>query len=401
MELLFCGLLMALPATDSSTVAETIVVRGYRRRPSGWALDPTAAAESIDLRNRVAVNETLGEVLAEASGVRVLQSGGQGAFQGVSIRGAEPDHTALLIGDVPLGGTDRGAVDLSLLPLQAFERVDIFRGSAPAWLDQGQIGGLVRLVPRTSLEDTVRAEVGLGSFGGYWFRGEGALRTEALGVVAAATALTRANDYAFVDDRATPFVPGDDEVSRRQNADLTQFHGFLQSAYTLGGHRVELLGLGVHRDQGEPGPGHRQTEAARRTRSQAFGTVGYSYENSSHDIRLQAVLSGGWERDALDDRQGEIGLAAPKDTQDRFMGLTGRMAGQVRLTSWLQAAMVIASRHDRYDPEDRLAGNAQPSERTSVTATAEARLHGTWRRVLVEARAVGGRSMDGSPLAQS
>ena len=383
--LAFVGL--SVSTTASSTATETIVIHGQRPRPAGWMPDRTVAAEALELTNRIAVNETMADVLREASGVRVLQSGGQGAFQGISVRGAEPDQTVVLIGDVPVAGTDRGAIDLGFLPLQAFERVEVFRSSAPAWLGQRPIGGVVRLIPRSSLQDEVRAELGAGSFGAYWARAEGTWRGSEAGLLAAATGRTASNGYPFADDRATPFVPEDDTTTRRNNAEATQVHTFLQSDWMAGHHRVEVIALGVHREQGEPGPGHSQATEAHRSRSQVLGTAAYTYHRPEDGYRVQAVLSGGWERDAFDDPLGEIGLATPKDTDDRFLGLQGRLAGQAALTSWLDATVVASARYDRYGPEDRFASPGdQPSERTTVSAAAEARMHGVLGSVDIEAR---------------
>ena len=376
----------AQASSSTSTAAEVIVVEGQRARPAGWLDDRTAAAETIRLGDRLAPNESLGDVLSEASGVRVRRSGGEGAFEGLSIRGSEPNHTVVLLGDLPILGTDRGAIDLSLLPLQAFGRVEIFRGSAPAWLDQGQIGGVVRLVPREAEGDEVRAQAGAGSFGGLWSMVDGSLRGASTGLLVAAGARTRANDYGFIDDGATVANPNDDQPARRQNADVQQAHGFTQLDWQEGGHRLDLIALGVHRARGEPGPGHRQTEQASRTQTQVFGTLGYRYEAPDSAFKLQAAVTGGWDRDAFDDSLGELGQSE-EETDDRFMALGGRLAASVGLADWLEGTVATAARYDRYEPENAFAvPGDQPSDRATLRATVEARVHSTWGPVAFEVR---------------
>ena len=385
---MLCPLVLALAtgltAAPTSTSTETLVIYGPRTTAVPWLDDPTAAAHTIDVLDRVAVSETLGDVLVGVPGVRVRRSGGEGAFEGLSIRGGEPNHTAVLIGDVPVQGVDRGAVDLSLLPLQAFERVEIFRGGAPAWFDQGQIGGVVRLLPRLGSGRMMRAEVGAGSFGGYWGRAEAGFRGDSTGVVLAATARTRANDYAFLDDGATPFVSSDDQVRRRRNARSTQVHGFAHADWESGRHRLEGLALAVHRNQGEPGPGHRQAVEAERARTRVLGALSYGYR--ADDVRVHAVASGAWERDRFKDEEGEIGLDR-EDVDDRFSNLSGRLAAAWDVASWFQGTFVGHARYDRYDPENTFATPGdQPSSRSTFGATVEGRAHGRLGQWALETR---------------
>ena len=387
--MMFSGLSAALvaglsvaSATDTST--ETIVVFGTKPSPVGMFEDPTVAAESISLTDRIAVSETLGDVLAEATSVRVLRAGGEGAFEGLTIRGSEPDHTVLLVGDIPITGTDRGPVDLSLLPVTVFDRVEVYRGAGPAWLDQGQIGGIVRLIPRTSGAGQARAGVRWGSFGGYAGHADVSVPGARRGWMVAVEGRTRENDYAFFDDGATLSDPNDDRITRRRNARATQGHGFLQGHWQTERHRVDALALGVHADREEPGPGHRQAVSSSRQRTQLFGTLAHTYSHET--LRLQSTLTVGWDRDALDDRDGEIGLG-PEDTNDRFFGVGGRVAGRMTVTSWLDATVVGTARYDRYEPENEFATPGdQPSERTTGALTAEVRLHQQWGSSRLEVR---------------
>ena len=383
----------ALSSTSAatSTTAETIWIYAPRNRPFSWFEDRTVTAEVIALEERLAVDETLGDVLEEATSVRILRTGGQGAFESISIRGSEPDHTVVLIGDLPVAGTDRGAVDLSLLPLSAFSRVEVFRGAAPAWFDQGQIGGVIRLVPRTGDRLVQRYELGGGSFGGFFAGAEAADRTatvddahSSVGVTVSARVARRTNDFPFDDDGATPFAPEDDRRAERINAAFTQANGFVQGDWSRGPHRVDAFVLAVDRTRGEPGPGHRQAEFAERRRTQVLTTVGYTYEQSG--VRVQAAVNGGWDRDRFDDRLGEIGLGR-EDTEDQFVGIAGRLAGRFDLFDFLQASVVTRARYDRYMPNNAFAvPGDQPSSRWTVAATAEARVYGQWGSTEFEAR---------------
>ena len=380
------AMLASLSGAATSSTTETIVVRGVRPLPVTVLSDRTVAVESVDLVDRIAVKEDLAEVLDHVPGVRVRRSGGEGSFQQVSIRGTEPDHTAVLVGDLPVVGTDRGAVDLSLFPLEMFERVEIYRGAAPAWIDQGQIGGVVRLLPRTSRSTKTHVELGAGSFGGWWGRLHASGRSGSAGGIISASALTRTNDFSFYDDNATRATTADDSVRRRFNASVRQVHVFAQGDWQAGDHQLSAFGVGLARSQGEPGPGHREARDAERERTQAFGTAAYTYDHRPTDFRLQLAVTAGWERDQFDDEFGQIGLSQEL-TDDRFYGLGGRLAARWGATDWLETTLVVTGRHDRYEPRNEFAvPGDQPSVRSTVGATLEARIKGEWGPVDLEVR---------------
>ena len=100
-------------------------------------------------------------------GAHVVQSGGQGSYSTVSLRGGELGHTSFLLGEMPVSGPDSGPLDLSLLPLEVFDRLEVYREGAPAFFDSGAIGGVVRLVPREDRESRLFASATGGSFGAW------------------------------------------------------------------------------------------------------------------------------------------------------------------------------------------------------------------------------------------
>ena len=138
---------------------ESILVVGDRPPAAIYEEDPSAAATEINLTNRYAGDDSFIELFNEVPGATSLRTGGHGSFVGLSIRASGADHTQVLLGNLPISGADRGAVDLSLLPLSVFERLEVFRGSAPVWIGSGQIGGVLRLHPKTARESYVKSRI--------------------------------------------------------------------------------------------------------------------------------------------------------------------------------------------------------------------------------------------------
>ncbi|MEO1234302.1 MAG: Plug domain-containing protein, partial [Myxococcota bacterium] len=139
--------------SKTASTAESIVVRGT-------PIHNGLARAFIDLQDRPLRFETLGDVMAEVPGVVLFRQGGRGASQFLSIRGAAFDQTLVLIDDVAVTGPDRGAVDLSLFPVDGFSRVEIYRGSAPIRYGTGTVGGVVHLVVRGIREGCIVIEIG-------------------------------------------------------------------------------------------------------------------------------------------------------------------------------------------------------------------------------------------------
>src|SRR5207244_12222771 len=71
---------------------------------------------------------TVAELLATSPGVSVQRSGGPGQAAFVSLRGASPDQTLVLLDGIPLQGPGGDAIDLSTLPFSFVSKVVVGRG---------------------------------------------------------------------------------------------------------------------------------------------------------------------------------------------------------------------------------------------------------------------------------
>lgn len=350
-------------------------------------LDATASGTAVSGLDRPEAATTAAELLREVPGVDVAETGAEGAFAGLRLRGAEMGHTALYIGDVPFGGPESGLIDLSLLPTTSFERFEVYRGGAPTWLGAGAIGGVLRLVPRQSLGRVVRASLDYGSFGTWRADLEtqvsGETRHGDVGVVALVGARGTAGDYPFLDDRGTRLDPQDDVETLRQNADQRGGHGMVRFRYDTDLGEFSAILFATGRQGGEPGIGNRFARFTRQSQSQLYGTL--AWQREWERARLQVVFAGGTRRDRFLDRFGEIGLGL-QDTDDRVSTASLRVASEVALLSWLDLQTVAVASWERYAPENLLGYDAVDGERLGVVGAAELRAHGQVGPVRMELR---------------
>src|SRR5207302_5327772 len=131
-------------------------------------------------------------------GVSVQRSGGPGQAAFVSLRGASPDQTLVLLDGIPLQGPGGDAIDLSTLPSSFVSKVVVSRGVLGAQLGAGALGGAVELVPKTTgaSEPQFGAELAAGSFG--------SVRVTADAVVSLASAARSSGGTARSDERQVP-----------------------------------------------------------------------------------------------------------------------------------------------------------------------------------------------------
>lgn len=377
------------PTGAPAAFGATAVVRAPMAATNGE--DATAAGTTVGTRDRGRALEEVGEALIEVPGVRVHSNGGVGSRALVALRGADANHTSVLLGVIPLDTPDAGAFDLGLIPLSALRQVEVYRGGAPVWYGQGSIGGVLRFVPRSGEGRLLQATAGFGSFGRAELRTTAAV-SRARGPRASwfgHVRLLRAdNDYPYVDDGGTGLAAGtgaatdDDRIRRQPNADIHATDALMHGGVDLLGGRLSLLLAGHGRVEGIAGPLVRPSPGARRKLVRTL--VGLSYEHEAFDAdgerrhRLQVVASGSHQRNAMTDLYADIGTSSQVASDDRWERGTLRVAAGRRVLGNLEPTLVASLTEDRYRPDNPLAFSMPPrsSRRRTAALAFEPRLFG-------------------------
>ena len=107
-----------------------------------------------------------GEALRSLPGVAVSRSGAFGNFTQVRIRGAEGNHTLVLIDGIAVNNLSDGEFDFSNLSAEDIERIEVIRGPLSGLYGSNAVGGVVNILTRGGrgpMTASLRTEAG--SFG--------------------------------------------------------------------------------------------------------------------------------------------------------------------------------------------------------------------------------------------
>ena len=308
-----------LGVPDSVLLLPGIRVDTLRVMSAPRRVHPTAFVTELAARDDGRTLVSIGETLAQAAGVRVIQYGGLGAFSTVSVRGAPAAHTAVLVDGEPVQNAAHSVTSLSDVPAAAIERIEVYRGSSPLAWGMPAPAGAINLVT-LPIARGLDAKVVRGSFGTW----EGVARGgAALGPLAFAmnTGYQGSHgDYRYFDDNGTPYETSDDSTTTRINNRFGAAHALAGLTWTARRElRVHVREDWFRKTQGLPGLAAVQATSATR-----------SIERSITRLDLERDAVRAWpvarvrgsvrrERGQFRDTAGELGLGRWR-TDDHFAG---------------------------------------------------------------------------------
>jgi len=151
------------PGDGGPIVAEEVVVTATRvETPLKEVASSVTVITAEEIEERQATE--LVEVLRGTPGLDVVQPGGAGSLTSVFMRGAESDHTLVLIDGIPINDPIfNRAVDFADVDLANVERIEIVRGPQSTLYGSNAIGGVINIVTKRGEGPpvvTVSAEAG-------------------------------------------------------------------------------------------------------------------------------------------------------------------------------------------------------------------------------------------------
>jgi vitamin B12 transporter len=143
---------------DSAPVGPTATAPAIATSDSGTSATVVTAREIEGQQIRTAA-----EALRSLPGVSVNRSGNSGGLTQVRLRGAEANHTLVVIDGIQANTTADGEFDFSNLPAADIERIEVIRGPMSGLYGTGAIGGVIAITTkkgRGPATVTLRSEIG-------------------------------------------------------------------------------------------------------------------------------------------------------------------------------------------------------------------------------------------------
>lgn len=145
---------------DEIIVTATRAKDGLRRDTLGGS---ATSIDAVDLEVRQ--TRVVSDVLRDVPGVAVSRQGGVGGFTQVRMRGAEANHTLVLIDGMEVSDPYQGEFDFSTLIADDLARIEVLRGQQSALYGSDAIGGVVHYITASGGEASgVRGRAEYGSF---------------------------------------------------------------------------------------------------------------------------------------------------------------------------------------------------------------------------------------------
>ncbi|KVQ07777.1 TonB-dependent receptor [Burkholderia ubonensis] len=152
-------------AVDAALLAPVVVTAQRAPQALADAIPQTTVFDAQDIAAHPGAD--LPTLLALAPGAQIVRNGGPGATATLFLRGAQATQSLVLIDGVRVDSASLGTAQLSQLPLDQIERVEVVNGNVSSLYGSGAIGGVVQVFTKHGGNHPPRFNfaVGLGSYG--------------------------------------------------------------------------------------------------------------------------------------------------------------------------------------------------------------------------------------------
>jgi len=162
---LAAGLVTPRLAAAASDIPEIVV------SPYFFATSIARAGSTVSVITREQIEKSsagsVAELLRSVPGLIVTETGGIGGTTGVSLRGAEVQHTLVLIDGVRVNdpATPRDDFDFATISLTDVERIEVLKGPQSALYGSDAMGGVINIIMRRRTGKSASLTVEGGSYG--------------------------------------------------------------------------------------------------------------------------------------------------------------------------------------------------------------------------------------------
>lgn len=146
---------------DTNDIDNPVIVTATR---TATHADQVLATSTVINRKEIIESQalTVADVLRSKAGIDIASNGGPGQTSSIFIRGAESDHTLLMIDGVKINPGTIGVSAIQNIPLNMIDRIEVIMGPRSTLYGSDALGGVIQIFTRQG--ETTEAGWRFGSF---------------------------------------------------------------------------------------------------------------------------------------------------------------------------------------------------------------------------------------------
>lgn len=247
---------------DDPTVITPVVVEGSEEsrdslqinRSRSSAEDSTGFVEVIDLGANWRTAQDVTDIIGRSTSLRVRARGGRNHTATLSVRGSSANRVRVLLDGAALGRAADPVVDLSLLPTESIDSIEIFRGFTPVGFAASGAASTLNIKTQTATEPGASFAVSYGSYDTSRVTAQGAARVGGGSLSSLLSWKRTEGNFRYINDNGTINNSADDRVETKRNnevesVDLSNFWSKPMDS----GIEITVRNFFLARDEGLPG----------------------------------------------------------------------------------------------------------------------------------------------------
>jgi outer membrane cobalamin receptor len=228
------------------------------------SLPHPSAAVTVITRDQIEQRQakSVAEVLEDVAGVQILATGGLGRSARLSIRGSASNQVLVLLDGQRLNTAQSGSVDLTTIPINWVEKIEVIKGGSAAVYGGEAIGGVVNIITRKAARygtDRFLVSATVGEFGTRALTPSLRTRLGPVGLQLSYRRLDAEGDFPY----RTYLDPPKNSIQVRRvrdNAWTSSNNAFVKLAWKgRPGYTAEIAGQYYDARMGIPGPENQLT----------------------------------------------------------------------------------------------------------------------------------------------
>lgn len=161
----FAPLFLAVITAPGFAATEELIITGSYNPVTNEQLSSSVSVINKEELLQLSSNSII-DALRQVPSLWVEEQGGPGGITSIALRGAEANHTLVLLDGVQLNdptNTRGGAFDLNAINIESIERIEIIRGAQSAVYGSDALAGVIHIITQPPGKSTVTVNASVGT----------------------------------------------------------------------------------------------------------------------------------------------------------------------------------------------------------------------------------------------